>query len=117
MRSKYLVDVQTYLSSHVQSISSDSLWNDSISANDFDDTAPPQFHSIIMADDDDSDSSEDFPTEALTVVSASQAHYVGKQNDKKILVFMLLGQGTEFEINAEVSNRIVTRSEPSEYLT
>ena len=87
MRSKYLVDVQTYLSSHVHSISSDSLWNDSISANDFDDTAPPLFHSIIMADDDDSDSSEDFPTEALTVVSASQAHYVGKQNDKKILVF------------------------------
>ena len=54
-----------------------------------------------MADDDDSDSSEDFPTEALTVVSASQTHYVGKQNDKKILVVMLLGQGREFEINAE----------------
>ena len=54
-----------------------------------------------MADDDDSDSSEDFPTEALTVVSSSQTHYVGKQNDKKILVVMLLGQGTEFEINTE----------------
>ena len=54
-----------------------------------------------MADDDNSDTSEDFPTEALTVVSASQTHYVGKKNDKKILVVMLLGQGTEFGINAE----------------
>ena len=103
MRSKYLVDVQTYLSTH--SISS---------ANDFDDTAPPQFHSIIMADDDDSDSSEDFPTEALTVVSASQAPMLGSRMTRRF--WWSLGQGTEFEINAEVSNGIVTRSEPSEYL-